>query len=362
MTADPATQLYNWKPTNTRAWRRATARALSGGNARINCFGPSTVAGYYAGVGRSESAAWPAQLRRLLNWRFGTDGGTGVIYFHEPDPRVSAPGWNLKEPYGPYGASCFSQAGAGAPLTFGPVIATGFRVTYLAGPGAGHFRLVSDDPGRIPLDVDCNAASWQVRTVATPAGNYGSHKLSVSWASGGPVFIVGVEGYVGPTSSWAPAGITVTNTGKGSTVIANLLGTGQDWTGSSLGAAVDANPADLSIVAYVENSPGYQTPEQMKTDMRVLLDRIRATGSDLLLVTSIDWQGESPTMKAPQELYNAAVYELADEYDVPLFDLALRWGRWEDSWWYYSDNIHPLPVGYADIAGGLCSALLTGVL
>lgn len=367
MTLDLARSLDNWRPDNTRRWRRALAAAVAAGGqssaARVNCYGPSTVAGYMAGVGRSEAAAWPAQLRGLLSRRYAMESGTGTIYFHEPDPRVYAPGWSLTQPYGPYGASCFSQASAGGSLAFGPVVATGWRVTYLAGPGAGVFTFGTDDGSRYPMTVDSNASSWQVRTVATPAGSYGPHRLGARWASGGPVFIIGVEGYVGSTSSWTPGGIAVTNTGKGSTVVANLLGGAGDWTGSSLGAAVDANACDLAIVAYAENSPGYQTPEQMKTDYRVLLDRLRASGADLLLCTSIDWQGETEELhiKAPQPDYDQAVRDLAAEYDAPVFDVAARWGRWEDSPGYYSDRIHPTPAGYADLALGLCSAITTGM-
>jgi lysophospholipase L1-like esterase len=361
---DVARSLENWRPDNTRTWRRAVAFAVAGAGqrdqARVNCYGPSTVAGYMAGVGRSESKAWPAVLRQQLARRYAMESGTGVIYLHEPDPRVSAPGWT-RAPYGPFLNSCLmADAPSDGPLYFGPVTATGFRVTYLAGPGAGVFTIVSDAPGQLPLTVDANAAAWQVRTTATPAGQYGAHRLTVQRSSG-PVFVLAVEGYVGSTASWTPGGIAVTNVGAGSTVVANLLATGGDWTGSSLGAAVDANPCDLAIVAYAENSPGYQLPADMQTDMRVLLDRLRARGSDLLLCTSIDWQGEAANNLAPQEEYDAAVRELAVEYDVPLFDVAARWGLYQDSPAYYSDTIHPTPAGYADLALGLLSVITTGI-
>lgn len=357
MTPDPGTSLANWRADNTRRWRRAVASTWAGGQARINVFGPSTVAGYTTG-GRSEWHAWPSYLRRLLARRYG-ESGTGVIYFHEADSRVAVhgSGWS-REPYGPFGASCWSGHSTGQALTFGAVWCTGFRVTYLTAPTAGRFTAVSDIPGQIPTAADSDAPIGVAR-VALPAGQPGWHTLTVRPSGDGPVFILGVEGYHGPTSTWTPNGVSVTNVGRGSTVVANLTGA-DSWHGSSLGAAVDANPADLSVVAYAENSPGYQTPEQMQADYRVLLDRIRAAGSDLLLCTSIDWQG-APEMVAPQAEYDEAVRELVAEYDVPLFDIAHRWGAWEDSPGYYADRIHPSPTGYADIAAGLYRALHTGI-
>lgn len=350
---DPARQLYNWKPTNTRAWRRAVARTWTGGTGRINCFGNSTTAGYTYG-GRSEWNAWPSYLRRLLAQRYG-DAGSGVVYFMEPDWRVNASGGWARDHYGPFGASCWwTNSDAGA-LTFGPVWASGFRVTYLTAPGAGILSPVSDVPGQWASFTNTSAA-FGVGTVAVPAGPLGYHTLTIrTGVPGTAVFVLGVEALV--------RGISVTNVGRGSTVAANLTG-GDPWLDSSLKTAIDANPSDLAIVAYVENSPGYQLPEAMKADYRVLLDRIRASGSDILLMTSIDWEGEGTTtspMLAPQADYNTAVYELADEYDVPVFDVADRWGKYEDAPGYYADRIHPSPMGYADIGAGLYSILHTGI-
>lgn len=343
-----ATQLYNWKPKNTRAWRRAASRALTGGTGRINCFGPSTVAGYIGPPGRSETWAWPAQLRRLLARTYGESGTGGVIYFQEPDSRVYAAGFKLDEPYGPYGKSCFSSNTSSALLAFGPIRAAGFRVTYLSVPGSGSFAA---SVGAGPLTVNTGGPT-AVNVALVHGGTVTDRQLRLNPVGNGPVFIIGIEGYA--------AGVSVTNVGKGSTILADLTN-GDPVFGSSVGASVDANPADLSIVAFAENSPGRQLPAAMKADYRVLLDRIRATGSDILLCTSIDWQGESATLLEPQENYDAAIYELADEYDVPLFDIATRWGNFEDSPWYYADNIHPLPMGYADIAAGLHRALHTGI-
>lgn len=355
---DPATQLYNWRAENTRAWRRAVARGWSGGAGRINCYGPSTVAGYTT-TGRSEWWAWPSFLRRLLARDYG-EAGTGVIFFAEPDDRVKLWGssWT-QEQYGPYGRSCWASKDPSSVFTF-TARATGWRVTYLQCPGAGRLSAVSDLPGQNPTVADCNGP-FGVRTVALPAGPLGDHTLRIQPnTNGSTIFVLAVEGYVGPTSNWTPAGISVTNVGRGSTVVGNLV-YGETWLDTSLKASVDAIPADMSIVAFAENSPGYQTPDQMKADYRPLLNRIRASGSDILLCTSIDWQGNISDFKAPQPAYDNAVYELADEYDVPVFDIAARWGRWEDSPGYYADRIHPSPAGYADIAAGVLRVLQTGI-
>lgn len=348
----------NWKPANTRAWRRAVARTYTGGSGRVNCYGPSTVAGYIGPPGRSEYWAWPAQLRRMLARQYG-ESGTGVVYFHEPDSRVYASGWKLDEPYGPYGRSCYSSNTASALLAFGPVRCSAFRITYLSVPGSGKFTAVAQGSGRNPVTID-TAGATGVGTYAIPAGNLGDWQLRIQPVGNAPVFIIGVEGYAS-NGSWAPLGLSVTNVGKGSTIARNLL-YGDPAFGSSLGASVDANPADLSIVAFAENEPGQQQPSGMKADYRVLLDRIRATGSDILLCTSIDWRGEDPNPPyGDQSEFDEAVRELADEYDVPLFDVAARWGKWEDSPGYIADNIHPTPTGYADIAAGLYRALHTGI-
>lgn len=351
MTADPATQLGNWHPGNTRAWRRGVSRVWAGaGTARINCFGPSTVAGYIGPPGRSECWAWPAQLRRMLARTYG-ESGTGVIYFGEPDPRIYASGWKIDEPYGPYGRSCFSSSSASALLAFGPVRCSGFRVTYLGVPASGKFTAVAQGSGAPAAMVD-TAGSNGVRVAWFPAPALGDWQLRITPVSNAPVFILAVEGYA--------AGVAVTNAGKGSTIVANL-NDGDPVFDSSLGASVNANPADLSIVAFAENSPGQQTPDDMKADYRVLMNRIRVTGSDLLLCTSIDWKGEPANLYAPQEDYDTAVRELSEEFDVPLFDIAARWGKWEDSPGYIADAIHPTPTGYADIAAGLHRALHTGI-
>lgn len=364
---DTSRQLYNWHPGNTRAWRRGVAGVLVGGSAHINVYGPSTVAGntILNGQGtRSEYHAWPSYLRRMLATRFG-ESGTGVIYFHESEPRVilQNTGWT-REPYGPFGASCWASPGTSVYqwLTFGPVRATGFRVTYRTFPGGGKLAIHSDN-GQSPTVVDTNG-SHGVKTAACPAGNLGDHWLTVRPAGNGtgPISIISVEAYVGPTSDWSARGVRVTNVGRGSTMVRDLVG-GDPVLGTSLTTAVDVNRADLSIVAYAENSYAWQTPEQFKADMRPLLNRIEASGSDLLLCTSIDWaDANNPGGSfGPQPLFDNAVYQLADEYDAAVFDVAARWGRWEQSPSYYADRIHPSPMGYADLAGGVAHVLGTGV-
>lgn len=360
---DTSRQLYNWHPGNTRTWRQAVAGALVGGSAHVNVYGPSTVAGY-TNTGRSEWHAWPSYLRRLLAGRFG-ESGTGVVYFHEADPRVVVQntGWT-RESYGPFGVSGWSATGASVYqwLTFGPVRATGFRVTYRTFPGGGKLAIHSDT-GQAPTVVDTNGPHG-IKTAACPAGPLGDHKLTARPAGDGTgqISILDVEAYVGPTTDWSARGIRVTNVGRGSTMVRDLTG-GDPLLGTSLTTAVDVHRADLSIVAYAENSYAHQTPDQFRADMRVLLNRIRASGSDLLLCTSIDWADSNNPGGAygPQPLFDNAVYELADEYDAAVFDVATRWGRWEDSPAFYADRIHPLPVGYADIAGGVMHAIGTGV-
>lgn len=356
---DASKQLYNWKPENTAQWRRGMARLRSGGGAAsISVFGPSTVAGYIGAPGRSEWHAWPSYLRRLLAQQFG-ESGTGTIYFHEPDSRVMAQGtWDLKAPYGPFGASCFTSNDWNSVLAFGPVRASAFRVTYLTAPGAGKLSVVIPGSGRNPVIIDSNAAHGVAR-YAVPAGPVGDYQLRIQPVGNGPIFPIAVEGYVSDTYSWVPMGVQVTNVGRGSTVADNLI-YGDTVFDSSLKAAVNVNTADLSIVAYMENEPGVHTPEQAKASLRLLIDRIRTTGSNILLMTSIDWQGE-PVLKAPQPLYDNAVWELADEYDLPVFDVAARWGRWEEAGGYYADQIHQSPAGNADIAAGVLDVITTGL-
>lgn len=349
-----ATQLRNWKPSNTRRWSAAVARCqypVQGVHtaARVTCTGDSTTAGYSmtpTGVQRFEANAWPGQLRAQLSRTYGY-AGTGWLFHNETDPRIQWAGPWDSVPYGPFGASGRRTSGtSGASVTLSATNCTTFRVMYATADGGG--VIVARVAGMPDAVVSTNAP-YGIQVAEVQAGEYAPHALTLlPHPAHGSIHLIGVEAIAGTM------GIRVTNMGMGSTRASGLVN--NHAQGDTSLAAFDATDPDLTIIAFGANSGG-QTPDEMCADTQVLIDRARTAGGDVLLNTPLWWQ----EVAAWQAKYHQALVDLADENDIPSLDIAARWISWADSAGLYSDNIHPNTVGYIDYAQAVRQAILTGL-
>lgn len=350
---DPATQVYNLTPSSLRRWRSALA-AQAGAYVRLNCYGDSITWGATTASPSVEN--WPARLRAMLKQKYGTQAGTGVVYWHDwnttNDPSLNQIGTWEAAGFGPFGVSCASTNTPGSKITFTPPAdCDSFTVHYLKSTGCGTFTMSVD--GGAATNVDAVAATTQSAKATIAAGASGPHTLTVTAPTGGGatgyLFVVGIEATNGST------GVRVTRCAKGGAQVSNLI-TGLDSAGS-IATAFDLNPPTLAVLAFGMNEYLNQASvASFKADMQTAIDRAKVTNSaDVLLVATIPNADQSKPIK--QADYRKALYELADANNVPLLDLFERWGDYTTSnaapLSLYGDLTHPNGKGYYDIAAAV---------
>ncbi|MCZ1070822.1 SGNH/GDSL hydrolase family protein [Rhodococcus sp. A5(2022)] len=389
---DPALAAYNLRPDNMRKWRAAKARAAAGlGQAHVSTMIDSITYGATSATSNPKHIyTYPARLRDILQGRLG-DGGTGI-----------ATPWDIHELVGtPAADNRFTYAGAWTNRTFG-VYAKGARETPV---GAGNYveftarcdefviyhMTSSGGYPRVTVDggAEANIAAagtatgqatyqpetghWghgtltQILVTHVPAGELGQHTLRIMPPSAsGKLVLLGVEGRI------AGKGVRVSNLGLNGRASAQLAmdDTTNHYFGMSI--ALDSYRADLAVMLLGMNDyQGHVPVATFKANVAAAIDRQRSTGAqhaagDVLLVTCPQPNYAAPipadgVLDPPLSAYYTALYELANEKDVPLLDMAWRWTDYTVSsgLGFFGDALHPNNLGSSDIAQALGNVLLS---
>lgn len=348
-TTDHRVSLYNFKPAQVMRLRAALGRAYAGtGAANLAFVGDSTT----AGVG-ALSAPWPKHLVDRLSARGYKTTGTGLVAAHKGgagnDPRWSlGSGWS-----GATSSSNLLQNSTNTnPATFtSTTTGTVARVFYAN--TSGPFTVSID--GAAPVTVTPTTYNAPGTYEVTGLTNT-THTISVVRGASGTTRIFGAEIAAGNTGIRPyNAGIAGARTTPGSQ---------QYWFGVELYAtAPGAFNADCVFYMFQTNDVVAATPvATYKSNIQSSITNMRNNGADVVLVTAVPSDVSGTQGAATFPPYTTALYELADENDLPLIDLHDRLGTYarSNALGLMADPLHPTAAGYATVADAVATAIGLG--
>lgn len=198
----------------------------------------------------------------------------------------------------------------------------------------------------------------------------GAHTIRVSPPSvaGYYTMITGIEARI------SGKGVRVSNFGNNGRSTGDLVLDTPTLGNRSRGLYFDQARADLAVLMVSGNDFNGQAPVSwFKDNMRTAIERQRMKGTtayggtyagkDVLLV--VKPQPDYPNTPAganatyPLPDYYRAMYELADEMDVALLDLGVRFTDYATSQDMFADPVHVNNLGAEDIAQAVYNALHT---
>lgn len=382
---NPEKALYNYHPTSLQHWHAGLARATAGtGSAHL----VATIDSETYGRNGSQpmwANSWPGRVRRLLDNLTGYGSGTGIaVPWNQIHGTGSVP---ADDPRWTFGAGAAQLAGAGATgspffgvqgrgavqltnntgtgfLEFAPVgPITRFTIYATADAGASGVATVKVDGvsvGTFDVSTVGGAGTLARRTgmpanvivIDTPSGTSGTHTVRVEGPAASTVTIWGVEGRT-------DKGVRVSNFGRSGVGIAQLILDDASNHRYGMPLHFDAAKADLVLMMLGLNDRD-EASSMFVPAVSTAIERVQAAGGDVLLICP----GQPNYAVTPDSLQPRLhdLYGLADEYDVPLLDLA--WVRTDfataNALGLYDDEIHSNDTGLEHHARFIFNAL-TGV-
>lgn len=355
---------------------------------RINGVGDSILQGA-AETGSSspkDTYSWMGRLRSRMDAAFG-HAGSGIIWCRANlranptwEPRFAFSGDVTDTGYGIFRSAAFS-IGPGGVFSFTD-IATEF-VIY-SRPGAGGVANAAVDDGTAKTfrneasgsgyDLPPLYPTGTVVTVVPVGGEAAQHTLKIT-AGSNRVEVLGVEARIaGSNGRWS-----FTNSGyNGKSFQSGGFGTTNNSSpDGSYGRAllIDTPQADLTFIALGVNDwqtwqsggkviPVAELKANMKTYATNAVQAARASGTNNYGQPRANGDAMLVVVPRPSnvdegfEAYREAFYEVADEQDVLLIDMADRWGSYaiSNSYGQHADPIHPSDIGAQDFADAVFSA------
>jgi lysophospholipase L1-like esterase len=332
--------VYNLRAKHLRKTRAAVAKARAGtGIFRISTLGDSTVAGYNLTAPVTEN--WPNVLVKLLADNGAPTNGTGIVAAHNALSNDTR--WNYPADWVGHAAwsSIRRNTTTTTPLLFTSNVAgTIARVYYSAGSNA--FNLVID--GGAPLLVTPPGGTGIIYTEVTGLANT-THVLSIAkTVAGSTLYVFGAE-----VRSSATTGVILYNGGVSGIRIANIY----QQALSHLNFALAESPSDLVIIRCETNDTQITSLANYKKGLQDTLTAVVASGADVVLVTAV------PSLNKDFTEYTKVLYDIADDYDIPLIDHLDRLGTYAETnaQGFMSDDFHPTKTGYQEEAHSIFNAL-----
>lgn len=337
---------YNVTESSIRRWRAQLAKAqvsASAAPARILCLGDSITEGT-VGSTPFRSYNWPARLRTVLaaDGRAGSVG-EGCVVVGGQVPASYDERWTLGSGWSRVtgGLDGMWQAAPGSgTLSFPVPSCDTIKIWYVRHSINGTWTWNVD--GGSSTGVASNGAiSIQSTTFTVSAG---AHTLNIiPHATTGYAMIIGIEYY----TAAARNDVEVITGGGHSGYTSGQLATGSASPTTSFYTTdmMVALAPDLTAICLGRNDASGVGSSGYKASMSIIIDAARTTASkDVLLVAP-------PPASAGSYPYDSvirtALYQLADEKDLPLLDLTLRFGSsWNAAPYNLSaDNLHPNDAG-----------------
>nr|WP_179282831.1 SGNH/GDSL hydrolase family protein [Rhodococcus sp. 15-1154-1] len=350
-TFDKARSLYNVKGTNTFAIRAALANALTGaGLATLTFQGDSKTAGFgtNAGVSINGAASMPGRIRSLLASRGYPIAGTGPVFCNQnPGGGTGDSRWAFSAGWTVSGLNAnFASANtAGRTATF---------TSDLPGTVVEIYSLSNSAPFQYTIDGGAPVT-------VTPSGTNSLHVTTLTGLSDTiHTIVITTTGtatvYVLAVNVRRTVGLQILNNAIcGSTTI-NWAGGTQFYQSKRV---AELMPTDGVFISLGTNDGRSAVPiATYKTNLGTLIAGHQALGRQVGLIVP------SPVSTAQISASDwnariAAMYDVADTYDLPLVDLTDVYGTYDaaNAKGLFFDNLHEKEAGYATNAATVLGAL-----
>ena len=336
-TWEPTLSLYNGDSEAMRVVRQLIRRGLQGERVRMVCAGPSTVAGTGGAQPMVAVSSFPAQLIDLLGARPG---------------RVMASTYDNRWEFS---GSISLRPGT---HTLGMSSSDSFTATYTSWEAATGYTLYAYRQSTTDLTVTVDGGSPQ--TIALP-GLSGFKALRIDGLddTAHTITISGPDGVFIDSIEADTTGLTIHNAGRPSSSAADWVSgnTSSTWSQvfpttftSEAGNANQPKP-DLALVQPLLNG-------SQPADIRQVVANVQALSIPTVLVTCGGVGGMTGGSTVPTQI--AALYDAADEFDLPLIDLTdtMGWYASANAKGLMADTVHPNRRGYSVQAWRIYRALI----
>lgn len=347
-----APHLYNFKPSNTLKARQAFYRTDRPG--RIACIGDSTVRGESsATLADKHLLSWPPMLAGILadkGLRVSADswccmGGVGVASLTTYDSRWTLGGTWTNSVSGAGGQAL--RAASAATAVFAPKNPVSkFVLWYDTSNAFGTFSYAVN--GGSATNINAGGGANSMASVVIDVGSLGMHTLDLAWFSGGTISIRWVIAY-DDTDVIKPA--TLCNFGFSGAPSASMIGGNVSTSPWGAGYALTTYfQADLSIIegAVINDWRTSVALATSKANIETQITNALLSGDAWLMTPSFD---SNTSQNSPiQDQYVAQIFELADQYDLPVIDWRSSITSHTAAGALIRDSVHQSPSGHIDNA------------
>ena len=336
-TWEPTLSLYNGDSEAMRVVRQLIRRGLQGERVRMVCAGPSTVAGTGGSQPMVAVSSFPAQLIDLLGARPG---------------RVMASTYDNRWEFS---GSISLRPGT---HTLGMSSSDSFTATYTSWEAATGYTLYAYRQSATDLTVTVDGGSPQ--TISLP-GLSGFKALRIDGLAdtAHTITISGPDAVFLDSIEADTDGLTIYNAGRPSSSAADWVSGNTSSTWSHVFPTTFASEAnnenqpkpDLALVQPLLNG-------SQPADIRQVVANVQALNIPTVLVTCGGVGGMTGGSTVPTQI--AALYDAADEFDLPLIDLTdtMGWYAPASAKGLMNDTVHPNRRGYSVQAWRIYRALI----
>jgi len=342
-------------------WSAALRRVLrEQGNATILCVGDSTTAGADAvddaEMGsNAKSMSYPHQLAAMFRdngvkasvagW-YGLNGVPDVTdnsEYTDYDARLVVPSsWSRDTSVVSLSQGALYDSAGSDPVAFTPGVEFD-RITiwYRRYPGGGTME-VTVDGGSVLATIDCNGVAGilsQIVNVGSLAGD--TAVIEVARDTGTP-YLQGIHAW----RSDEPE-VTIINAGWYGAYGGQMDDGAAPW---GLPYGIEQIEPDLTVIHLGINDVwNSQSSASLEAALNVLTEAALQSGSVLLMKP---FHVNITASEEDQDTYFEGLDALSATREVPLLDLAVRWGTYGAAAGngFMSDEVHPTGLGYGDIA------------
>lgn len=358
-TVTSASGLMNIGAPNLLHWRKAIAKVRDGtGRGRLVLIGDSTTAGAGAGTGGTlnyngaYAKNWPRALGALLSATVPTSDNSFFgdqcqnVAYGTYDPRVVlGTGWAPTQ--NSLGGNMFHfTVGSPGTLAFTPAgqIDT-ITIYYL------------NATGTFTVNVDGGASLGTV----TPSGTFlvssqtftvtkGAHTINMVAVNDAQVYVLGVVSY----DSTTPA-IDIIQTACSGSTASTFTSTGLGWSPMTVLAILAPDLTEIGLT--INDSNAATALATYQTQMQAIITAAQLSGDALLMVGAPSNTANATNGTLDQ--YVGAVKSLALANNNGVVDLKTRWVSYAvtNPQLPYFDSLHPMRLGYRDIAQAVYEAI-----
>jgi len=355
--------VFNATTANTASIRTAWAGVS---NVEVGVSGDSTTAGQSAGVGTAQAVnSWPMQMAGVLRGMginagadnyFSDKGSWGlaqtIANFESGDGRVSHTGAVALGATKAVGGNAFNWSATGTLSFTAQEPVDTFKIWWRDGATGRNFTWQVDSGSTTQINSS-NVTQLAGYNTPLSMGSLGTHTVNLAWVLGS-ITIIGVEAY----NSARGKEMSLLNWGISGATSANLIDN-TDAAAGRLATIATVKPAIVLFEAGINDWRTSVTVAAFKANVVTMVTTVLAnTGVPILVVPVFDPSATGNA--ANQTQYVQALYQVASEYNVPLFDIRKLWISNANAvalGYQPAGDVHPTTLGYGSMAVGMANMI-----